>query len=234
MSKPVRIAFVMEGPTDYIVLKAAIRALLNGRDFEQTDIWPELDESLRPTTEGGWGAVYKWCRQVVEQVEGEAARNNPLFVFNDIVIIHVDADVARKSYSDYNIQDAPKNDLPCERECPPPTATTDALRAVILGWLNEASVLPKVVFCTPSKSSDTWVLVAAFPDDGTAKRADIECRGDVEVRLRIHGLIKSGQKLIGRYDSQGRAIQQSWPLVRERCSEAERFSIDFLASAQGR
>src|SRR5277367_2195905 len=103
MSKPVRIAFVMEGPTDYIVLKAAVRALLNGRDFEQTDIWPELDESLRPIAPGGWGAVYKWCREVVDQVAGEPAHNNPLFEFNDIVVMHVDADVARKNYSVYEI-----------------------------------------------------------------------------------------------------------------------------------
>jgi hypothetical protein len=26
--KPVRVAFVMEGPTDYVVLRAAVRALL--------------------------------------------------------------------------------------------------------------------------------------------------------------------------------------------------------------
>src|ERR1700690_4249921 len=60
MSNPVRVAFVMEGPTDYVVLRAAVRALLAGRDFEPTSIWPELDENLRPKTEGGWGGVYKW------------------------------------------------------------------------------------------------------------------------------------------------------------------------------
>ena len=53
MSKPVRVAFVMEGPTDYVVLRAAVRALLDGRDFEPTNIWPELDKNLRPMTEGG-------------------------------------------------------------------------------------------------------------------------------------------------------------------------------------
>ena len=43
MSKPVKVAFVMEGSTDYVVLRAAVRALLNGRDFEPTSVWPILD-----------------------------------------------------------------------------------------------------------------------------------------------------------------------------------------------
>ena len=98
MSKPVRVAFVMEGSTDYVVLRAAVRALLNGRDFEPTSVWPELDENLRPVTEGGWGAVYKWCRQLLDQSDG-LARDNPVFELNDMVVIQVDADVARKKYS---------------------------------------------------------------------------------------------------------------------------------------
>ena len=228
MSKPVRVAFVMEGSTDYIVLRAAVRALLNGRDFEPTNIWPELDDNLRPTTEGGWGGVYKWCRQVLEQVEGPA-RENPIFALNDMVIIQVDADVARMKYKDYGIKDAPNDDLPCEQECPPPSATTDALRAVMLGWLDETAVPFHAVFCTPSKNIETWVLVALFPDDESAKKPNIECRWDGEVRLRKHGLIKSGQKLIDKYRANENAIQEAWPSVREKCTEARRFSTDFMA-----
>ncbi len=106
MSKPVRVAFVMEGPTDYVVLRAAVRALLDGRDFEPTVIWPELDESFAAQTAGGWGGVYRWCRQAVEQVGGPA-RSNPVFEFHDVLVIQVDADVARRKYSDYKITDAP-------------------------------------------------------------------------------------------------------------------------------
>jgi len=228
MSKPVRVAFVMEGPTDYVALRAALRALLNGRDFEPTNIWPELDENLRPKTEGGWGAVYKWCRQVVEQAGGPA-RNNPIFALNDIVIIQVDADVARRKYSDYKITDAPSNDLPCEKACPPPHATTDALRAVMLGWLGETSVPPGAVLCTPSKNIETWVLVALFPADESAQKANVECRWDGEVRLRKYGLIQSGQKLIDKYRSNENRIRAAWPDVRGKCSEAERFSQEFTA-----
>jgi hypothetical protein len=116
MSKPIRIAFVVEGATDYIVLRAAIRSLLNGRDFVPTNIWPELDQTFRPKTEGGWGAVYKWCRQIVEQAGGPA-RENPLFLLNniDMVVIQMDADVARMKYKNYGIKNPPKDDLPCEK-----------------------------------------------------------------------------------------------------------------------
>jgi len=235
MSKPVRIAFVVEGSTDYIVLRAAIRSLLNGRDFVPTQIWPDLDTNLRPLTGGGWGAVYKWCRDIVEQAGGPA-RENPLFALDnvDMVLIQVDADVARKKYTNYSwIKNPPDDELfqeTCEKPCPQPSATTDALRTVMLGWLDETTLPPKAVLCTPSKNIETWVLVGLFPEDETAMKPDIECRWDCEVRLRTHGLIKSGQKLIDKYLANEVAMQTAWPDVRVKCSEAERFSNEFQAS----
>ena len=181
-----------------------------------------------PKTEGGWGGVYKWCRQVLEQAEGPACEN-PIFALNDLVVIQVDADVAGMKYKNYGIKDTPNDDLPCEQDCPPSSATTDALRAVMLGWLGETSVPPGAVLCTPSKNIETWVLVALFPNDESAKKPNIECRWDGEVRLRKHGLIKSGQKLIDEYRGNEKSIQDAWPSVRQKCSEAERFSKDFLA-----
>lgn len=232
MSNPVRVAFVMEGSTDYVVLRAAVRALLNGRDFEPTSVWPELDENLRPVTEGGWGAVYKWCRQLLDQSDGPA-RDNPVFELNDMVVIQVDADVARAKYEDCKyIKNPPADEIfrrTCEKPCPPPSDTTNALRTVMLGWMGETAVPPKAILCTPSKSIDTWVLVALFPDDGDATSPKIECWWGAEPRLRKYGLIKSGQKLIDKYHANEKEIQDAWPDVRAKCSEAERFSTDFLA-----
>lgn len=229
MSDPVRIAFVMEGPTDYIALRAAVRVLLDGRDFEPTVLSPELNDNLAAQTAGGWGGVYKWCRQLVGQMEG-SVDDNPVFDRHDIVVMQVDADVARKRYSDYRITDSPENDLPCERPCPPPQATTTELRTVMLGWLDKTAVPAGMVLCTPSKSIETWVLVALFPNDPSALKANIECRWDAEIRLRTHGLIKSGQKLIPEYAAREDGISAGWTEVRRRCGEAERFSIEFLAA----
>lgn len=195
MSDPVRIAFVMEGPTDYIAMRAAVSALLAGREFVPTVIRPELDDNLAAQSGGGWGGVYKWCRQTVSQTDGPVG-DNPVFGLHDVVVMQVDADVARMSYSNYRITDPPQVDLPCELPCPPPSDTTDALRRVVLGWLGETSVPDGMVLCTPSKSIETWVLVALFPEDSSARQMNVECRWDGEVRLKKYGLIKSGQKLI--------------------------------------
>lgn len=229
MSNPIRVAFVAEGPTDYVVLRAAVRALLGGRDFEPVPLKPELDESLRTKSASGWGGVYFWCRQTVEQAGGPAS-SNPLFTFDDsLVVIQVDADIARRSYADYEITDAPTDDLPCGEDCPPPSATTDALRAVMLGWLNETAVPPHTVLCTPSKSIETWVLVGLFPENEQAVRANIECRWGLDVQLRKYGLIKGRQKLIEQYRANEESFRKAWPNVRAKCSEAERFSQEFLA-----
>jgi hypothetical protein len=73
------------------------------------------------------------------------------------------------------------------------------------------------------------VLVALFPDDESAKRANIECRWDGEVRLRKYGLIRSGQKLVNKYQANEEGIRTAWQVVRGKCSEADRFSQQFLA-----
>src|SRR6266498_3527477 len=229
MSDLLRIGFVAEGPTDYIVLHAAVRSLLGGVDFTPTLISPLVDESLAAKTGGGWTKVYLWCRQMLSEAGGDARTSN-LFKQHEILVIHVDADVADKKYTDdQRITDPPQDlplnmecDRPCETPCPLPRKISDALRTIILGWLNETTVPPQTVVCIPSRSIETWVLVALFPDDPTAVRTNIECRRDCEVRLRTHGLIKSGQKLIQQYRASDNAITAAWGHVRERCGEADR------------
>ena len=66
-------------------------------------------------------------------------------------------------------------------------------------------------------------------ENESAKKPNVECRWDGEVRLRKHGLIKSHQKLIDKYQTNEKGIQNTWPNVRLNCSEAERFSADFMA-----
>lgn len=52
-----RIALVAEGPTDYEVIHAALRAVLP-RSFVMTPLQPEGN---RPVMGNGWGGVLKWC-----------------------------------------------------------------------------------------------------------------------------------------------------------------------------
>lgn len=229
MSDPLRVAFVTEGPTDLVLLQAAVRALLGGKDFEPIRLRPEVDESLRAKSASGWGGVYFWCRQMVEQAAGPAS-NNPLFAMGEtIVVIQVDADIARRSYADYEITNAPNDDLPCEQPCPPPSATTDALRSVLLGWLGESSVPPGAVLCIPSKNIETWLLVGLFPENEQVAKDNVECRWGLEKQLPKYGIMKGGQKLIYQYAANAANFQDAWEEIRLRCSEADRFSTEFLA-----
>ena len=58
MSDP-RIALVAEGPTDFVVIEAALKAILQ-RPFVLNQLQPE---PTRPEIGGGWGGVFKWCQE---------------------------------------------------------------------------------------------------------------------------------------------------------------------------
>ncbi|MGH9759403.1 MAG: hypothetical protein ACREAC_01035, partial [Blastocatellia bacterium] len=129
MSEPVRVALVVEGPTDSVVIEAAIARVLGGRPFVPVLLQPEGSLAFGQHG-GGWGGVYRWCRQTAERNGGRLA-GDVVFDSYDILVIHLDADVAAERYSDANVQ-VIFHDLPCERPCPPPESTTNALRRVLL------------------------------------------------------------------------------------------------------
>ena len=230
MSDPVRIGFIVEGPTDFVVLEAIVARLLAGREYEAISLQPTLSVALAPLNGGGWTAVYLWCRQTIE-LSGGTIQNNPLFDFYDIVVMQVDADVATKRYTDDQRIVHPPDDLPFSEPCPPVSATTDRLRRVMLGWIGESAVPPRLVLCTPSSSLETWILVGLFPADKVASKADLECRRNIEAQLQSKPLskrlVRSGQKDIEKYRGHAPAIAEAWTVIRSRCTEAERFSSEF-------
>jgi hypothetical protein len=234
MSEPLRIGFVVEGPTDFVILESIAGHLLGEREYEPVAIRPLLSDAFAAVSGGGWTEVYFWCRQTAAQAGG-TVRNDPLFDTFDLLVIQLDADVAEKKYSDdQRITDAP-GDLPCEQPCPPASATTNMLRKVVLGWMGEVEVPVKTVLCTPSKALETWVLVALFPQNRFSRSANLECRANPDAQLQaqplVERLIRAGKKDIARYRERAANLAQVWPDVRQRCSEAERFSIEFLAAA---
>jgi hypothetical protein len=79
----VRIALVGEGITDYMVLRAAIGAILEGRSFDLKLLQPEGSLAFAGSGNagplgGGWKGVYRWCLQSVLRAGG-ALRDDPLF-----------------------------------------------------------------------------------------------------------------------------------------------------------
>ena len=140
MSEPVRVAVAVEGPTDAVVIEAIVHRLLGESDFELQVLQPETSSAFGATVGGatglGWPGVFRWCRQASMEGDGRVS-SSVVFKHHDVVVVHVDADVASKTYGSANIPDPPRDDLPCEQPCPPASATTNELREVVLNWLGE-------------------------------------------------------------------------------------------------
>lgn len=150
--------------------------------------------------------------------------------YHDLLIVHADADVAGKAYPEGNIRDAPSEDLPCEEPCPPPDRTTNALRGVIVNWLGERKCPPRIVLCTPSKSTEAWVVAAVWPDNVLVLRDDWECRPDPETQLRALPKERRLEKRPNDYRARQSEFEAAWLSVAERLSEAARFQRELLAA----
>lgn len=225
MSEP-RIALVAEGPTDRIVIEAALKAIL-ARPFVLTQLQPE---ATRPAMGTGWGGVFKWCQQFRQRGATRIEADATLSGF-DLVIVHLDADVADKTYADCGEAVAQAAacllPLPCALPCPPPGDTVAALEAVLLNWLGMASALPatgaKSLFCIPSKASESWLAAAVLPP-GHTLLTGLECRSDLETRL---GALPKTQKIRKtQRDYQGRAslVTSNWTMVTTQCQQAAAFT----------
>ena len=228
MSDPVRIALVAEGPTDKIVIGAAIRNILGETPFILQQLQPEESLAFVSAENGtGWGGVYRWCRKAARP-EG-IAQTDILFATYRALVLHLDAEVAAESYANAGIvQDI--DDLPCAEPCPPAASTTGRLRNVMLRWLGQRAALPRIVLCTPSKSTETWVLCALYPADRDVVAGRHECLANPHHRLQSKPhkgrLVTGNKKQLNVYKLRYEEISAAWPTVRSICIEAERFSSD--------
>jgi len=227
MSEALRVALVAEGPTDKVVLQSALTSMLAGRSFILRQLHPEESLPFGPIGTG-WVGVYKWCRSAVARTGGQL-RNDILYHTYDILVLQLDADVAEKTYASGNIQESAQ-DLPCAMPCPPPAASTNPLRNVLLRWAGETSVPPKTVLCTPSKSMEAWVVAALFPHDMAAVN-DLECWPHPENRLGQQPASQRIQKRSEDYENHFEELKNAWPSLAANLTEAQRFQSEFLALA---
>jgi hypothetical protein len=238
MSSTIRIALVGEGVTDFEVLRAAIDSMLDGRSFYLKLLQPEGSVAFTGGGNagplgGGWKGVYRWCRQAALRGGGSLS-GDPLFIGYDLLILHLDADVAGEDPANDTIDPVPDlaGVLPCEQACPPPGATTGALRLVILSWVGEAQTPPRTVLCTPSKSTEAWVMAAFFPNDREMIRKGWECHANPEARLAQQPLAQRFSKRQANYEARASRLRGAWPSIAAKLSEAERFQDDFMAAVQ--
>jgi hypothetical protein len=118
-------------------------------------------------------------------------------------------------------------------DCPPPSATTNRLRSVVLRWIGEQDTPPQTLICTPSKALEAWVVVGLFPDDPIARDEDFECRSQPEAILRgkpkRRRLVSGKTKKREMYLKYADEFAGNWNTIKGVCTEAVRFDAEFRA-----
>jgi hypothetical protein len=225
-----RVGLVAEGVTDKIIIEAALRAIL-GSSFVLTLLQPE---ATQPSFGQGWGGVLKWCDDFRESGFG-AFEHDPRLANFDLVIVHLDADVADKAYADNGPAVAELAvtkglmAMPFALPCPPATDTTTLVERLILSWLGVAACGTKAVFCIPSKSIEAWLAAALLPGE-RALLDNIECDMNVEGVLARLPIAKRVRKNGREYRAQAAAVTAAWgSSVRRLCMSAADFEHRVMA-----
>lgn len=223
MSKMLRIALIAEGPTDKVIIEAALRAILS-RPFVLNLLQPE---QTRPDLGGGWGGVLKWCREFRHRGYS-GFEEDPTLEQYDYFILHLDADVAHKAYSDVSptmdqeAQSVGWGVLPCDQPCPPPDATVTNLRSILMSWLGVVTTGARTILCIPSKSTETWLAVAVYPENTNLLNGH-ECALNMEGRLAILPKAERIKKTVREYHDRAATVTREWNNVRAMCSQADLF-----------
>jgi len=223
MSEP-RIGLVAEGPTDYELINAALKAILH-RPFVLTLLHPE--PSL-PAVGNGWGGVLKWCDAASQRHAGSLDADPTLALF-DLLIVHLDTDVALKRYADCGLgvqamaTEKAWRPLPCNQPCPPVADTCAALQTVLLNWLGHAQPGAKTVLCLPAQSTGAWLVAALMPANHALCQG-LECNPAAEAGL---ALLPKAQRVkrksVMEYRAHAPAIVRDWARVKAVCSRATVF-----------
>jgi hypothetical protein len=224
-----RVALIAEGPTDTVVIEAALKALLS-KPFILTQLQPEPTRLYQET---GWGGVLRWCLDFGRRGH-TSFESDPTLPGFDLFVLHVDADVAGKRYADISTDVASLAvqrgwpPLPDLRPCPPASDSADAMRTCLVSWTGLQVPGPNTVLCVPAKAVDAWLAAAVLDADHPLLNG-IECNLNLEAQLKSLPKTQRIKKSRLEYLLLQSSVTKAWPVVRLRCSEAERFSADIKA-----
>lgn len=221
-----RVAIISEGPSDYAILLAIIDSYFD--DYVPVPIQPPISCLGGHSGDfgGGWRGVKSWCES---EVRTKSSHSLTGLTGYDLVIIHIDADVAHEE------------DIDCASTCPPAETTCEAIRSVLHGWTGWTSLPPKTIFCIPAQATETWALSCLFPGapemNKSQSSADwIECRNDIKDLVR-HYCSGYRPKLVvmqsGRLKNQAKGyaarsleIAEGWEATAKLLPSACRFAND--------
>jgi hypothetical protein len=153
MSKIVRIAFVVEGKTDFIVFSSLVAQWLGGA-CELVQLQPD-SSGIQAELGMGWPGVYQWCRQVVQNNQGNFYAD-PLFSTYDALFVHLDGDVAISRYSDANITAPAGLVLPCIGGKFKSADVVDGLKNVLCSWCSVSSFEQETIPVIPVMATEAW------------------------------------------------------------------------------
>lgn len=231
MSEELRIALIAEGPTDLEIIQAALKAVLP-KPFVMNLLQPE---STLPKLEGGWCGVLKWCHEARLRHSGLLENDPTLAHFYDLIIIHLDVDVASKKYADCSpsvenwAQDNNWESLPCAKPCPPVSDTVDSLLNVIESWLGSLSGGQRTIFCMPAQSSGTWLAAAVLPLSHPSL-AGGECDLNIEAKLEHLPKAQRIKKSKRAYQTHAPHITEQWDQIKQLCFQADVFERAVLTA----
>ncbi|MDR2754236.1 MAG: hypothetical protein LBC20_00885 [Planctomycetaceae bacterium] len=245
MSETLEIGIIAEGPTDILVIKEIVENLISDQyEFICTSIQPKCSaafEQLNTELGTGWSGVCRCLLEMKKQSNGKFDQHIGIQRLN-MLIIHLDVDVTRQSYADGHLQNI-DNNLPCpsiscplppkrKKLCPSncdiPRQRADTIRQVVLNWLNNCTP-QHLVFCTPSDAMDAWVFAAFFPDDICVQQNKLECVEKPERLLTSKSKQNRIKKTVADYRKKVvGSFGDLWSNARKNCSEAERFSQEFM------
>lgn len=218
-----RIALIAEGRTDEVLIQAALSAILP-MPFVLTLLQPE---PTRPEFGGGWGGVLKWCHASVQRAQG-VLEEDPTLQGYDLFILHLDADVADKSYADCGAeitalaQHQHWSPLPCPAACPPAAAAAQNLQQALLSWLQQPQLGQRSLLCIPSRAVESWLAAAVLPADSTLLDG-LECCAGMEGQLARLPKKQRIKKQRRDYLLHAQTLTQNWARVRQLCSQAAAF-----------
>ena len=210
-----RIGLGVEGKSEWMVLEAAIRAIVPDVDFVR--IRPDF--TLVSGSPFGWRGVKAWCEENGSRLETflSGVPSLPLH----LLVVHADCSMAHN-------EDA-------RRPCPPAVATADALRGVIVSsWLSLPSQPPYVVVVNPAMTTDAWIVGALQPP--YSGLAELECDDRAEFELVRLGFLRQRDGEVKKAESSYKPLVEMFrnelALVRRHCTQLDRFCIEIANAAR--
>ena len=230
------IGIVSEGPTDYMVIKAAIDRI-TGEENRYLSLQPEPDMMGRYGN--GWKGVWRWCKET-PSINMLMQEVHPSI---DAIVIQMDGDVIRKEKEAHCLCESTVCEykgtvfpLYCEKvkekQCPVDLPCKNH-EIGIDGRINHGvSILSSAIgdedmthisIIIPCDSTDAWVVAAYDEIDDVEMIADpwknIIARKKFYHDIRVRG----DKKNTITYASFSKTVVDRWGKVTEKCSTAKMF-----------